>query len=99
MNISLAMVNIVCPIFKTTSCFSKTPVAMLVYDNFFTVNSIVSFIAKVAELTIRLKSTLLWAGSGPPGDSAPLWLGKACVSQPQLWKGIILSWSLVHKMM
>ena len=55
--------GIVCPISKTINYLSKIPVAMLVYDNFFIINSIVSFIAKVAELTVRIKSGLQKKGA------------------------------------
>ena len=72
---------------------------MLMYDYFFIINSIVSFIAKVAELTLRFKSAFLYlgGGSGPLGELTPLWLGRAIVSQPQLWERIILGRFLVNK--
>ena len=65
----------------------------------FIINSIASFVAKVAELTLRLKSTFLYLGGGsdPLGGLTPLWLGKAIISQPELWERIILGWSFVSK--
>ena len=82
------IVGIVCLISKTINCLSKIPVAMLVHDNFFIINSIVSFIAKVAELTLRFKSAF---------QLTPLWLGRVIVSQPQLRERIILGCFFVNK--